>query len=105
MNQKKKKKEKNTIVDSYGCVRWDSPFPINETDEMIPLLTDTCFWQRRDINKGLKMDNLVKEWPFLFVDIGMLHHFKLLTDIDIMNALEQSMTLKGKEKISFLGSC
>lgn len=51
------------------------------------------------------MDNLVKEWPFLFVDIGMLHHFKLLTNIDIMNALEQSMTLKGKEKISFLGSC
>lgn len=35
MNQKKKKKERNTIVDSYGYVRWDPPFPINETDESL----------------------------------------------------------------------
>lgn len=120
-DEPKETKKRNTIIDSYGCVQWDPPFPINETnesldskkkflkekknDEMIKLLTDTYFLQRQDINNGLKMENLVKEWPFLFVDIGMLYHFKLLTNIDIMNTLENSMIVKGKEIIYFLSSC
>lgn len=117
---KDKKKRRNTVLDSYGCVQWEPPFPVNETEEslevkkkllkqknedMKKLLKETYYIQRKDINNGLKILKLTEEYPPLFLDIGMFLHFKLLTNIDVLKTLEESISLKGKDIISFLGSC
>lgn len=116
----KKKKRKNTVLDSYGCVQWEPQLPVNETEESLEvkkkllkeknqdlklLLKETYYLQRKDINNGLKIVNLTKEYPALFLDFGMFLHFKILTNINILETLEESVLLKGKDIISFLGCC
>lgn len=117
---KDNKKRKNTVLDSYGCVQWEPQLPVNETEDSLEvkkkllkeknqdiklLLKETYYLQRKDINNGLKICNLTEEYPPLFSDFGMFLHFKLLTNIDILKTLEESILLKGKDIISFLGCC
>lgn len=32
-----KRKRKYSVLDSYGCVQWDPPFPMNDTEESLSL--------------------------------------------------------------------
>lgn len=115
-----KRKRKYSVLDSYGCVQWDPPFPMNDTEETLSLkkkrlleksnkdvptlIIGTYYLQRKDINGGMTICNLMKEYPPLFYDIGMFCHFQILTDIDILKTLEQNVSSKQKDILSFLKS-
>uniref|UniRef100_A0A096M8X4 Uncharacterized protein n=1 Tax=Poecilia formosa TaxID=48698 RepID=A0A096M8X4_POEFO len=92
--------EQNAAVqDTYGCIKWDMEFmPIHETaetqeekkvklkmlseennlnsDEIRDLMQSTYYTQRKEINQGKDLQIMVKEWPFLFQEIGMTIHFQ-----------------------------
>ena len=64
----------------------------------------TSAFQRRVINAGMALDDIKKEWPYLFSSKGLLHHFRLLMDIDCLDMISTSMKKKGPEILAYLSS-
>ncbi|KAI3352085.1 hypothetical protein L3Q82_020911 [Scortum barcoo] len=110
-------------VDQYGCVRWQPDCPPGETVEslkekksemkdlyhtegpasaergyVIQLMKTTYYLQRKNINAcpPPSIAELKTEWPYLFTPREMFSHFSLLTDINILEKMEQAMEEKGK---------
>lgn len=50
----------------------------------------TYILQRQDLNRNSAVTEVVKQWPFLFNELGMLTHFELLMDVRILECLEES---------------
>nr|XP_055065064.1 uncharacterized protein LOC129447378 isoform X4 [Misgurnus anguillicaudatus]XP_055065065.1 uncharacterized protein LOC129447378 isoform X4 [Misgurnus anguillicaudatus] len=117
--------KKAAVQDTYGCVNWELKLmPLSETKEsqldkqeqmkmmsttanpdpevVSSLLKATYYTQRRDINNGTSMQQLCETWPFLFREVGMCVHFKLLTGIDLKEMLFNSLDKKGKRLLNFL---
>ncbi|XP_067101214.1 uncharacterized protein [Osmerus mordax] len=114
-------------VDQYGCVRWRTEeLPAGETeatlDEMKrqlcniyseegmggaeradPLMEKTYIIQRRYLNSvpAPAIAEIKEEWPFLFSQRGLYSHFGLLTDVSILNKLQEAMNGKGSTAIRF----
>lgn len=110
-------------TDQYGCVRWQPDCPPGETVEslkekktelrdlyhtegpagaergyVIQLMKTTYYLQRKNINAcpPPSIAELKTEWPYLFTPREMFSHFSLLTDINILEKMEQAMEEKGK---------
>ncbi|KAA0713564.1 hypothetical protein E1301_Tti021829 [Triplophysa tibetana] len=117
------------FADQYGCVRWQPKCPLEETEESLKekqkemkdlystegpagverghltkLMKATYYLQRKYTNvypppsiAELKNDCC----PYLFTPKELYNHFKLLTNISILEKLENSMGEKGKMILQF----
>ncbi|KAI7811079.1 hypothetical protein IRJ41_010126 [Triplophysa rosa] len=110
-------------TDTYGCTRFQPDLPPEETDETVEqkrqrldeiyhregvngvervevkqLMETTFCIQRRQINAlpAPAITDLRGQWPYLFTQKGLYAHFELLTDINILRALELSMEECGR---------
>ncbi|XP_013856624.1 uncharacterized protein LOC106512581 [Austrofundulus limnaeus] len=91
--------QKAAVQDTYGCINWNLKFlPFGETpesqedkkeklkklsqmkdpnpEEVKQLMEKTFYTQRKDVNQGKDIKDLLKEWPFWFQELGMAVHFK-----------------------------
>lgn len=106
-------KSKKRIIDSYGCVNWSPEFPQDETTESLlkkkdfmkfsdpsdyillkKQIEETYCLQRYEINRGSGIKQLLKDWPNLFTEVGLKHHFQLLTAINVEEKLASSIDAK-----------
>ncbi|XP_038157392.1 uncharacterized protein LOC119794107 [Cyprinodon tularosa] len=118
--------EQNAAVqDIYGCIKWDMEvMPIQETaetqkekkvklkmlseennlnsDEIRDLMQRTYYTQRKEINQGKDLQIMVKEWPFLFQEIGMTIHFQELTGVNLLETFHKNLEKKGKRLLDYL---
>lgn len=105
-------------TDSYGCTQFQPELPTEETnetveqkrqqleniyrqegshggerEEVINLMKTTFCLQRKQINDtpAPSIEDLRKQWPYLFTQRGIYGHFELLTDINVLRALELSI--------------
>lgn len=115
-------------ADQYGCVRWQPECPIEETEESLKvkqeqmkdlystegpagadrghlsqLMEATYYLQRKSINAcpSPSIAELKNDWPYLFTPKELYSHFKSLTNISILEKLENSMEEKGKMILQF----
>nr|XP_055062817.1 uncharacterized protein LOC129445849 [Misgurnus anguillicaudatus] len=115
-------------ADQYGCVRWQPECPVEETEESLKdkqkemkdlystegpagaerrhlsqLMEATYYLQRKSINAcpPPSFAELKNDWPYLFTPKELYSHFKSLTNISILEKLENSMEEKGKMIIQF----
>ncbi len=115
-------------ADQYGCVRWQPDCPPGETEESLKekqgemkdlyrtegpagaerahltqLMKATYYLQRQNINASPppSISELKNDWPYLFTLKELYSHFKLLTDIGILDKMEQAMEEKGKLILQF----
>ncbi|KAL2082774.1 hypothetical protein ACEWY4_022592 [Coilia grayii] len=115
-------------ADQYGCVRWQPNCPSGETVQgleekktemkdlydtegpagaergyVIQLMKTTYYLQRKNINAcpPPSIAELKTKWPYLFIPREMYSHFSLLTDINILEKMEQAMEEKGKLILRF----
>ena len=97
-------------MDSYGCMKWQPSLGEDQTEEtqeslkkelqqlfattaqkdwdrtkIKELVICTFPTQRKDINSGMEVTDLVKEWPFLFHFV--LTHFEELVGFPLLTAL------------------
>ncbi|XP_015922196.1 uncharacterized protein [Parasteatoda tepidariorum] len=116
-------KKRKQCYDSYGCVAWSPSIPLDETIESleskkrllknchpnsemsITLMNQTYYLQRKEINEGAKISDLLIEWPLLFHSTFMLQHFETLTDKNIIEKLGSTIDSKGKDFITFFLAC
>ncbi|KAG9273476.1 hypothetical protein AMEX_G547 [Astyanax mexicanus] len=115
-------------ADQYGCVRWQPDFPPGESEESLKekqkelqdlysnegpsgsergytneLMKTTYCLQRKSINTcpAPSIAELKNDWPYLFTPKELYTHFKFLTDISILDKMEQAIQEKGKLIIQF----
>lgn len=115
-------------TDTYGCTRFQPDLPLEETDssvenkrqkleniylregakgaekaEVNQLMKTTYCLQRSQINSvpSPSVAELMEKWPYLFLQKGLFTHFELLTDINVLRALELSMQECGKSIVEF----
>ncbi|XP_026059551.1 uncharacterized protein LOC113044133 [Carassius auratus] len=118
-------------TDTYGCTRFQPDLPLDETDvsietkrkkledlfcqegakgaekaEVEKLMETTFCLQRSQINSvpAPSVAELMEKWPYLFFQKGLFAHFELLTDINVLRALELSMEECGKSILEFFKS-
>jgi len=119
--------QRATMQDTYGCINWDLKFlPIGETPEsqkekketlkMMSQQTDknleevkrlmklTFYTQRKQVNQGGDIKCLLKEWPFLFNELGMAVHFKELAGIGLIETFTRNVDLKGKRLLNYFNT-
>lgn len=123
LNPSEKKKKCHPVYKTYGCSNFD-PDIIEDEDDIEKkkkvmkdmyasgsrdvsiiiksLLKQTYKLQRREINDGIDMKQLILDWPFLFTVEGLLLHFNELVGIDVRNKLENVLGMKGKCIIAFM---
>lgn len=113
------------LRDRYGCVSWQPTVPADAQEDLqamqitlknlalsvdpdkkviADLMTKTYSLQRSEINSGHDANVLREKWPFLFTEIGIMTHMKLLTDIDLENIMMAAFTNKAPALISFCQS-
>ncbi|GAA6101330.1 uncharacterized protein LOC113069875, partial [Tachysurus ichikawai] len=112
-------------TDTYGCVRFEPQPPPEETAETIEskrqrlhdiychegtggveraevktlMETTVCLLcQQLNSIPAPSVQDIRSQWPYLFHQKSICAHFKLLTDIDVLNAFEMSMKECGKAK-------
>ncbi|KAL7831298.1 hypothetical protein SRHO_G00308010 [Serrasalmus rhombeus] len=118
-------------TDIYGCTRFQPDLPPEETNDTVEVkqqklediygqegvkgsersevkqLMETTFClQRRHINAlpAPAIADVRDKWPYLFTQKGLYAHFELLTDINVLRALEISMEECGKNIVEFFKS-
>lgn len=116
--------EKVAKTDSYGCINWQpSQLPEGETKDSLhhkkeelklifsqegpsgsdrvrvnDLMVLTYASQRNAINPtpSLSVDELKREWPFLFMKKFLMQHFTSLTEIELAKRLRECIAGKGR---------
>lgn len=86
-------------ADQYGCVRWQPDCPLGENEERSRgkwKQPTTCKDKTINASQAPSIAELKNEWPYLFTPKELYSHFKLLTDIGILDKMEQAMEEKGK---------
>ncbi|XP_036978633.1 uncharacterized protein LOC119033110 [Acanthopagrus latus] len=115
------------VQDTYGCVNWNVKFlPIGETPEsqqehqeklkimfqqtdvnpveVKRLMKLTFYTQRKKINQGQNIKNLLEEWPFLFEEHGMAVHFQELTGVRLKEVFTRNLQEKGKRLLNYMNT-
>uniref|UniRef100_A0A3B1JEG1 Uncharacterized protein n=1 Tax=Astyanax mexicanus TaxID=7994 RepID=A0A3B1JEG1_ASTMX len=114
--------------DQYGCIRWQPDCPQGETESILKekqeemkelyaregpaaaerghitqLMERTYYLQRKTINASPapSIVELKTGWPFLFTPKEIYNHFKLLTDISILEKITDAIEHKGKMIVNF----
>ena len=119
-----------TPADAYGCVSWQPVIPEGVTEEALLAVKkiddiykqgltltqqtyseiqqrdDGHILQRKCINAtpSPSMQDIHKEWPFLFWQRWLLVHFKTLTDVPLNTKLMESFASKGHRILAFFKS-
>ncbi|XP_064641978.1 uncharacterized protein LOC135496292 [Lineus longissimus] len=106
-------------VDQYGCRKgmWMPESPSEEEvtaqvekkdklkemrdndydyEEVIKLMSETYYLQRKDICSGMDISELCKEWPFILSYKCLVNHFQNLTDINPQATMEESLLARNK---------
>ena len=119
--------QRAAIQDTYGCIKWDMKFlPLGETvesqqekqeklrrmsqqinvnpEEIKQLMKSTFYTQRKEVNQGKNIKNLLEDWPSLFSEVGMSVHFKELTGIALKETFIQNVDLKGKRLLNYMST-
>ncbi|XP_043955131.1 uncharacterized protein LOC122821358 [Gambusia affinis] len=119
--------QRAAIQDTYGCINWNVKFlPLGETaesqqqkkdklkmmslqkeanpEEMKQLLRTTFYSQRKDINQGKSIQDVLEAWPVLFHDIGMAVHYKELTGLGLKETFMRNMDMKGKRLLNYMNT-
>ncbi|KAG5263565.1 hypothetical protein AALO_G00266190 [Alosa alosa] len=119
--------QRAAVQDTYGCTNWNLKFlPLGETpesqqeheeklkmmsqqpdvnpDEVKRLMKLTFYTQRKKVNQGQNIKNLLDEWPFLFDDLGMAVHFQELTGIGLKEVFLRNLELKGKRLLNYMNT-
>ena len=119
--------QRAAIQDTYGCINWDFKFlPLGDTPESqqekneklkmmsqqadanpveVKLLMKLTFYtQRKQVNQGNNVKNLLEEWPFWFDELGMAVHFKELTGIGLKETFIRNVDLKGKRLLHYMNT-
>ncbi|XP_075884647.1 uncharacterized protein LOC142889856 [Nelusetta ayraudi] len=113
--------------DTYGCIKWNVKFlPLGETlesqqdkqeklrwmsqqtnanqEEAKQLMKLTFYTQRKQVNEGKNIKDLLQEWPYWFSELGMDVHFKELTGIALKETFLKNVDLKGKRLLNFMST-
>ncbi len=111
--------QRAAVHDTYGCINWNlKVLPLGETpesqqeheeklkimsqqpdvnpDEVKRLMKLTFYTQRKKVNQGQNIKNLLDDWPFLFDEPGMAVHFQELTGVGLKEVFSRNPELKGK---------
>ncbi|XP_063076098.1 uncharacterized protein LOC134466134 [Engraulis encrasicolus] len=115
---KKQQEGKRGPKDTYGCTQFQPGLPEGESEESMEarrkrltdiycrsgrqgeetaevgqLMAATFYLQRRQLNAmpSPTIVNLKSQWPYLFSPKGLIGHFQLLTDMQVLSALEAAM--------------
>ncbi|XP_015799130.2 uncharacterized protein [Nothobranchius furzeri] len=117
--------QRASVQDTYGCINWDVKFlPLGETpesqqlkkeklktmcaqkeanpEEIKQLMKATFYTQRKDVNQGKSIREILKEWPLLFEEVGMAVHYKGLTGLGLKETFMRNMDLKGKRLLNYM---
>ena len=113
--------------DTCGCIKWDVKFlPLGETpegqqekkkklrrmsqqtnanpEEIKQLMKLTFYTQRKQVNKGKNIKDLLEGWPSWFSELGMGVHFKELTEIALKETFMQNVDLKRKRLLNYMST-
>lgn len=119
--------QRAAIQDTYGCIKWNVKFlPLGETlesqqdqqeklwrmsqqtnahqEEAKQLMKLTFYTQRKQVNEGKNIKDLLQEWPYWFSELGMDVHFKELTGIALKETFLKNVDLKGKRLLNFMST-
>lgn len=119
--------QRAAIQDTYGCIKWDIKFlPLGETlesqqekkeklrrmsqqtnanpEEIKQLMKSTFYTQRKQVNQGENIKDLLEGWPSWFSELGMGVHFKELTGIALQGTFIQNVDLKGKRLLNYMST-
>nr|XP_055038036.1 uncharacterized protein LOC129425962 [Misgurnus anguillicaudatus] len=114
-------------VDRYGCVRWGpADLPAGETEATLenikrdllniyseqgmsgaeraePMMEKTYVILRKYLNKvpAAAMFEIKQEWPFLFSQKCLFSHFGLLTDVDVLQKLQEAISRRGQTILDY----
>lgn len=73
-------------------------------DEVKRLMKLTFYTQRKKINQGQNIKNLLEEWPFLFEEHGMAVHFQELTGVRLKEVFTCNLEEKGKRLLNYMNT-
>lgn len=119
--------QKAAVQDTYGCINWNLKFlPFGETsesqedkkenlkmlsqmkdpnpEEVKQLMEKTFYTQRRDVNQGKDIKDLLKEWPLWFQELGMAVHFKILTGNELKETFIKNLERKGRRLLNYMST-
>ncbi|KAK5862906.1 hypothetical protein PBY51_018256 [Eleginops maclovinus] len=114
-------------VDQYGCMRWGpADLPEGETEATLenrkrdllniyseegmsgaeraePIMKKTYIILRKYLNKepAAEMSEIKLEWPFLFSQKCLFSHFGILTDVDVLQKLQEAITRRGQTILDY----
>ncbi|KAK7127276.1 hypothetical protein R3I94_008826 [Phoxinus phoxinus] len=115
--------------DSYGCTQFNPELPSEETNdtleqkrqqletiyrqegiqggekaEVINLMKTTFCLQRKSINQipAPSIEDLRIQWPYLFTQRSIFSHFELLTDNNVLRAMDLSIKECGQGIVKYL---
>ncbi|KAK0152046.1 hypothetical protein N1851_006572 [Merluccius polli] len=66
------------------------------------LMKLTFYAQRKKVNQGQNIKNLLDEWPLLFDELGMAVHFQELTGLGLKEVFSRNLELKGKRLLNYM---
>lgn len=112
--------------DSFGCISYAPPLPVDQTEEsqelkrvqllelftthgpgaaadgiVVQTMEETYYAQRYDVTSDVPTDELIKRWPWLFVERHFLSHFKTLTGRDALEKVAHSVERTGILLVKF----
>ena len=119
---------KQRKVDSYGCVNWSSNLDPKQEEEALTakeklqelwgispstidwaevntLMETTYALQRKEINAGHSVEDILKDWPFLTEESIFLHHVMTLVGIDVREAVCKAYEMKASRLIKYFKTC
>ncbi|XP_071315412.1 uncharacterized protein [Trachinotus anak] len=115
--------QRAAIQDTYGCIKWDVKFlPLGETPESQQdkkeklrwmsqqtnanpeEIKSTFYTQRKQVNQGKNIKDLLEGWPSWFSELGMGVHFKELTGMALKETFIQNVDLKGKRLLNYMST-
>ncbi|XP_030284809.1 uncharacterized protein LOC115588357 [Sparus aurata] len=73
-------------------------------DEVKRLMKLTFYTQRKKVNQGQNIKNLLDEWPFLFNELGMAVHFQELTGLGLKEVFSRNLELKGNRLLNYMNT-
>lgn len=72
------------------------------TEEVRHLMKLTFYTQRKQVNQGKNIKDLLKDWPLWFSEVGMAVHFRELTGIGLQETFIRNVDLKGKRLLNYM---
>lgn len=114
---------KKMRTSAYGCINPNPELPVGESKQMQKekqeelkkmfeanskdakkmerLMVETFPSQRRDMAGQMETEEVVKEWPWVYQEVGMSVHFRLLTGIQMDSSFEEAAGSKFRRVLRY----